>query len=604
MIGFAFDIFKLRKIVMKKMTSIWTVIFCSAVIFSGCSTNPKSEEFQLATGDNDVAGDIIVTSPAEPYSLDLVASLTQGDYRWEYVENEGNDYYKLTEIVYAANACHYEWSTTGMRGLSHFSTVIQSMNIFVPSVYADGIDSEGALILNSNEKNGYNARTAPVIYENNNAGYMTGVASDIVQVFGDNRVYLERGFIYVNAGSRGRDTASAPWGIVDLKSGLRFLRANSAALPGDMEHIVSVGTSGGGAMSSLVGSTGNMDDYYPYLYEAGAAGMEKQGSSYLSTVNDDVYAAQLYCPIADLENADMSYAWMRYDSAMNGEGDSAYQFTDYQKALEDRLADSYVDYLNSLKLKDSIGNALTLESARSGSYYDAVMNEISRALNSFIAAEGWRTLGVSDGWDSPVSYPYAQMNEKEWLASMYGDSSSWLSKDSSGNYQIMDMASFVEGTGLNRNKDIPGFDDLDQTKEGNAFSSNPAYHAHFSESIYNVMAENDGEFSTLDGYNPSYLRAYKEAEDETVRNQVYLYSAMQILTDKDQISDVAPYWRMRNGTFDEHTSFSINYNIALTLQTLYPDVHVDYALVWNMPHGAKEGSTTGTLVDWVDSICK
>jgi len=30
---------------------------------------------------------------------------------------------------------------------------------------------------------------------------------------------------------------------------------------------------------------------------------------------------------------------------------------------------------------------------------------------------------------------------------------------------------------------------------------------------------------------------------------------------------------------------------------------VDYSLVWNMPHGSAEGTSTGTFVDWVHAIC-
>ena len=595
---------------MKRVISAAAVVLCAAgLIFTGCSTSgsgaaPGNDEPQLATGDNDVTGEISVTAPDQPFSLDLTSTLSSGEYSWEYVENGDNSYYQLKDVVYAANAKHYEWTTSGGMGSQENSTYIQMLNLFVPAAYVDGIDANGNLLLNDAMVNGYTAASAPVIFENNNAGYLTGLADDIVRVFGDNTVYLEHGFIYVNTGSRGRDIASSPWGIVDLKSSIRFLRANSAVLPGSMDRIVSVGTSGGGAMSSLVGSTGNMDEYYPYLYEAGAAGIEKQGDNYVSTINDDVYAAQLYCPIADIENADMAYAWMRYDSAMNGEGDRAYTFTEFQKGLEADLAEAYVPYLNSLGLKDSSGNALALDSQRSGSYYDAVLNEISKALNAFVDAEAWRTQAVSEGFGSPATYPYSDVTEEEWLKDMYGDSSSWLTKDSSGSYRVTDLAAFIEGTNLVRNKDIPGFDDLNQSKEGNAFSTDPSYHAHFSQSIYNVMADNDQQLSALEGYDPSYLQAYSEAEDETIVNEVYLYSAMQILLDDNQDSDVASYWRMRNGTFDEHTSFSINYNIALALQSKYPDVSINYALVWNMPHGAREGESTGTLVDWVDSICK
>lgn len=70
------------------------------------------------------------------------------------------------------------------------------------------------------------------------------------------------------------------------------------------------------------------------------------------------------------------------------------------------------------------------------------------------------------------------------------------------------------------------------------------------------------------------------------------------------LTDIAKHWRMRNGTADEHTSFTVNYNIGLLLKKYISDVTVDYALVWNMPHRANEGTTTGTLSEWVNSICQ
>ncbi|MDC7242181.1 MAG: hypothetical protein PQJ50_17640, partial [Spirochaetales bacterium] len=552
---------------------------------------------------NNLSGETVITVPEEPFSLDLAAALVAGDYQWEFVDNGDNDYYKLSGAVYAGAANHYEWTTSGGMGTQENSGYIQTMNIFVPAAYVDGLDDRGSLIISTNDLNGYSADTAPVIYENSNAGYLTGMAGEISNHFKDNTVYLSEGFIYVSVGSRGRDIAASPASIVDLKAGIRYLRANSAVLPGSMDRIVSIGTSGGGAMSSLVGATGNMDEYSPYLYEQGAAGVEKQGESYVSTINDDVYAAQLYCPIADLENADLAYAWVRFDSSANGSGDRAYSFTEYQEVLEEDMALAYVDYFNSLELTDADGNALTLESAREGSYYDAVLGEISKALNAYIEEEAWRTYGVSESFGAPPAYPYAEMTESEWLKAAYGDYSSWLVMEDS-TYRVTDLAAFFEGTNLNRNKEIPGFDDLNRSKEGNAFSSDPAYHSHFSQSIYNVMAENNSELSSLAGYDSSYLEAWDEANSPEIINQVYLYSAMQILANEDQDYDAAPYWRMRNGTADEHTSFSVNYNIGLTLQKYVPGVSIDYALVWNMPHGAREGTTTGTFSDWVNSICK
>ena len=71
-------------------------------------------------------------------------------------------------------------------------------------------------------------------------------------------------------------------------------------LPGCPERIISTGVSAGGAMSALLGVTGNAPDYLPLLEQAGA---------YMD-VGDDVFAAQCYCPIIDLEHADAAYEWM------------------------------------------------------------------------------------------------------------------------------------------------------------------------------------------------------------------------------------------------------------------------------------------------------
>lgn len=73
----------------------------------------------------------------------------------------------------------------------------------------------------------------------------------------------------MTCGSRGRESrdqqgilcGKAPTNLIDLKMALRFLRHNAAVLPGDFEKIISVGWSAGGAMSSLLGLTGNDPRY-------------------------------------------------------------------------------------------------------------------------------------------------------------------------------------------------------------------------------------------------------------------------------------------------------------------------------------------------------
>ena len=54
-------------------------------------------------------------------------------------------------------------------------------------------------------------------------------------------------------------------------------------------------------MSALLGATGNNKDYEPYLKEIGAA-----------KAKDDVFAVSAYCPITNLDHADMAYEWQFY----------------------------------------------------------------------------------------------------------------------------------------------------------------------------------------------------------------------------------------------------------------------------------------------------
>ena len=66
-------------------------------------------------------------------------------------------------------------------------------------------------------------------------------------------------------------TGRAPKGLLDLKAAVRYLRFFDRDMLGDAEHIITDGTSAGGAMSSLLGSTGNNPSYEPMLKAMGAA---------------------------------------------------------------------------------------------------------------------------------------------------------------------------------------------------------------------------------------------------------------------------------------------------------------------------------------------
>ena len=465
----------------------------------------------------------------------------------------------------------------------------QTMLIYVPAQYME-VDEEGNVtgINHDGTAGNYTADTAPIIYLNECGGWRSSSPRSV------DESYIEQGMIYVTAGARSRDavdengvpSGKSPTQVVDLKSGVIALRANRDVIPGDTDRIISVGTSGGGEMSSILGASGNMPEYYEYLYEAGALGVTKNSDgTYESAYPDNIYAAQCYCPIADIEDADIAYAWWWVDLADLG-GTYNGQMTDFERRLQELEADAFVEYLNSLNLKDGEGNPLTLDSLRSGTYYEAVLKNISDALNAMV---------ISDGFDPAVSY---------------SDYDSWLVREDDGTWKVTDLAGFMVGTGLvnSRNKAVPGFDTMDKSAENNAFGTIQESAVHYSRSVAQILYDNYEELSVLDGFNQEQVDSYIEEaltgeNADAVKEQTNLMNAMEIMLGYDDLSAVDPaqYWRVRSGTADQHTSFSVGFNICLAAQSL--GLTTDYHQVWNMGHGSNEGSSTGTFIDWINEIC-
>ena len=466
----------------------------------------------------------------------------------------------------------------------------QTMLIYAPAEYFD-VDDEGNVkgINYKSTKNGYNAKTAPIVFLNECGGWKSSSPRSC------ETSYIDEGFVYVTCGARSRDamnddntihTGKAPMQMADLKSGVIELRANDKVIPGNKNKIISIGTSGGGQMSSIFGASGDMKEYYPYMYDAGTLGVTKKSDgTYDSVFKDNIFAAQNYCPIADIENADLAYAWWWVDLVDEG-GIYNGKITAFEKRLQELEANAYIEYLNSLKLKDEAGNDLTLTGLRSGSYYDAILNNISEALNQYVL-------------------------NGEFDAEETDDNKSWLTKDKDGNYIVTDLKGFMIGTGLvsKRNKAIPGFDAKDKSAENNAFGKPEDDTVHFSKSVATVMKNNYEELSKLDGFDKEQVDAYIEDaidgnDASLISNQTALLNATHILLGTDGLKAVNPvkHFRNRSGTADQHTSFGVGFNILTAARM--KGIDVDYSLVWNMTHGSNEGTTTGTFVNWVNKICK
>ena len=147
----------------------------------------------------------------------------------------------------------------------------QSLNVSVP-VEIDGkaVDASHAPILFSNAVGGYMPSSTA-----GNTGIGQGVNAKLA---------LAAGFVVVEPGARGRtlvDTAGvyygvAPAAIVDLKAAIRYVRLNKGRIPGNTDRIVSSGVSAGGALSALLGASGDSPLYASVPPGAGRGRRERR----------------------------------------------------------------------------------------------------------------------------------------------------------------------------------------------------------------------------------------------------------------------------------------------------------------------------------------
>lgn len=451
---------------------------------------------------------------------------------------------------------------------------IQKLNLFVPEVYYQG-----------GELNGYTLQTAPIFAPNTVGGYMPGSADVPGRDFkGEvNTAFkaLEHGYVVACPGIRGRtsgmkseeffvggtaaseekDTGKfvgkAPALIVDMKAVVRYLRHNKGIVPGDVEKIITNGTSAGGALSAMTGATGNSPDYAPYLDAIGAA-----------DERDDIFAASCYCPIHNLENADTAYEWLfsgcneftnRAFTKVDGkvrETTMTGNLTEKQIGLSKELKKLFPAYLNSLHLTDSTGKALTLDEDGEGSFKEyirsCILKSAQKELDTHDSADRLRILAVRG---SEV--------EKQSCLTI-----------EDGKAVALNWDDFVKT--ITRMKPVPSFDALDlKSPENEEFGTEEVKAKHFT-----VFAQENSE-----------------VESELADMQI-----VKLLNPTKYIgeADTAKYWRIRHGAFDRDTSLAIPVILATLLENKGYDV--DFFLPWGLPHSGDYDLEE--LFAWIDRICK
>ncbi len=452
------------------------------------------------------------------------------------------------------------------------SPAYQKLSIYVPEKYYEGSCIGGCSL-----------HTAPVFMPNTIGGYMPGRIEEPGENFkGETNAAfaaLSAGCVVVSPAARGRgmknkdekNIGTAPAGIVDLKAAIRYLRRNRKLLPGDTEKIITNGTSAGGAMSALLGASGNSREYEPYLKEIGAA-----------EERDDIFATSCYCPITNLDHADMAYEWefcgrndyhcMKPEFEMpetddpvkkKAAGASAEVLPDgrprkllrlvpadgemspEKAALSAPLKSMFPAYINSLRLKDRNGQALTLDNNGRGTFRNFIGHYVLKSINR----------AVREGQD---------LSGLEWIV--------W--KD--GTAVDFDFEKYTDYR--TRMKETPAFD--------NVFGQPTAENE--------VFGTCDDDFCHFTGFGMQHRKdSWPMADPEVIR----LMNPMNFIGSADAVT--ARYYRIRHGAADRDTSLAVS--AMLTARLRNNGTEVDYHLPWGLPHSGDYDLRE--LFDWVRSIC-
>ncbi|MEV0638733.1 subtype B tannase [Streptomyces sp. NPDC050619] len=331
---------------------------------------------------------------------------------------------------------------------------------------------------------------------------------------------LAAGYVVVEPGARGRTLkdsdgiyyGTAPAAIVDLKAAVRYVRFNKGRIPGDTDRIVSTGTSAGGALSALLGASGDSKIYATYLEELGAA-----------DASDAIFATGAWCPIADLEHADGAYEWNWGANATASTGKVVDQTV--SKALQSQFA----EYQASLKLKGL--NGFGALSARNYDEY-LVKQYLQPSATKYLSA-------LSDA------------DREAYLA----DNTFITRKDGKATFTWADFLTHVGA----RKKTTPAFDTFDlSAPENNEFGKDTTESRHFT--AYGLKNDTTGVTSTrLDSDIPEKLR---------------LMNPMYHLGQRNP--NRSKHWWIRLGTKDSDTSLTVSANIAAAADNLGDDVNHFY----------------------------
>jgi acetyl esterase/lipase len=415
--------------------------------------------------------------------------------------------------------------------------IYESLNVSVP-VNIDGVDVD--------------ATNAPILLDINAVGYMSLSTWDSANLSTNGQLALAAGYVVVSPGCRGWNNVSsdgtyygkAPAAIVDLKSAVRYIRSNSGTISGNVNWIISSGISAGGALSALLGASGNSDLYIRYFEELDAA-----------AADDSIFAVAAYCPITNLDHADMSYEWelgsVKYngsevDQTVSGELQSA--FETYQDGLA-LTGDNSFGTITAANFKEYILETYLIPSANK--YLSSLS---STALSSYLSSHTWIT---------------------------------WNSSTGEASFSYSDYVNYI-----GRSKGLPAFDAFFDIATTTFTGENTSYTfevREFGDST--TKARHFTNFSLQ--YTSGDPSATISSDLQTIVNMM---NPMYFVGQKN--SGCADYWWIRHGTKDTDTSRMVYIDLGTSLENLNKTVNT--WLYWDAGHGVNEDPEE--FIAWIGNI--
>jgi acetyl esterase/lipase len=468
------------------------------------------------------------------------------------------------QICYVANPVAAAAQQPGGPGggtttISDTACGYQSMNVFVPeSAFGDQRTPIYFAVNNSGWRASYlrTSVTAGTSYNSSTSNVGAALKAGYVFVDVANR---SRGLV----GADGSSPGKAPAAVVDAKAAVRYLRLNDATMPGSAERIVVNGTSGGGALASVLGAAGNSAAYTPYLAAIGAAGVDAKGRS---TLRDDVFAVTAYCPITDLGNADIAYEWL-----YNILGTRTATGSDPSPEASAELAARFAAYEKSLGLRTPDGSRLT-----AATMLATIEKEVVRSAETYLKADPAHTVPPLGGTFRIT----AGGTTKSYV-------NDWIDVDTTTRtVRSVDMRKYLAFVATQATlKTTPAFDavgvdgNITSGTETDLFGPPGQKYLNYTEYSWD---HNDvaGDGSGLDDTGLTW-KQYTARKSTTVDDQVHLINPMDFIGTE---ADTAPNWYVRNGTRDRDTAFTVSLNLDRALAADRQVRDLDYRLAWNQPH--------------------